>query len=92
MSRFCNVLTSAIAVALLLSGASTAEAQLLYSLDIGSDLDMSDPGSPGPGDAGDIYAEGIGPAFAGKNDTAGGPNPGFPWITAAQPLPTDPIC
>jgi len=60
----------------------------VYSLDIGSDLDMSDPGSPGTADAGDIYDETFGLGTTIKNDTSGGPNVGFPETTAPQPLPT----
>jgi hypothetical protein len=32
---------------------------ILYSIDIGSDWAVSDPGTPGPLDSGDIYLDGV---------------------------------
>jgi hypothetical protein len=80
------LLAAAAAVGLVWS--PSASGQLVYSLDIGSDLDMSDPGGAGPADAGDLYDETFGLGTTIKNDTSGGPNVGFPEVAAPQPLPT----
>ena len=63
----------------------------LFSTDIGSDLDQSDPNTPGSMDAGDIYRPGApGAPMLWKDDDQSTPQwPGHPFApgTAPQPAP-----
>ncbi len=53
-------------VVVVLGLCATVDAQFHYSMDIGSDLDISDPVTfPGFSDAGDIYVEPLGPLLGG---------------------------
>jgi len=83
-------------VVILFAAVSMAQGQVsdyLFSTDIGSDLDQSDPVSPGGTmDAGDIYRPGTpGNPMLWKDDDQPTPQwPGHPFATgtAPQPLPT----
>ncbi len=64
----------------------------LYSTDIGSDLDISDPNTPGSMDAGAIYTPRGNPGspLQWKDDDSPTPQwPGYPFANAPQPTPSE---
>ncbi len=85
----CWSLWVAVCVMLLLVNAGQAKT-FNFSVDLGSDRDFSDPNADGDEilDCGDVYTEKTPDPVLIKNDTNGGPNTGYPYASAPQPVHT----
>lgn len=81
-----HVVLSVLVGAVLLPGSVSAQQTWLYSTDIGSDLDMSDPNTPGIVDAGAIYIPGgQNPVLYKGDDSPTGVWTGYPLQAGPQP-------
>jgi hypothetical protein len=78
-----------VALAAFVAGPASAQVQqtYYYSIDLGSDLALSDPGGAGPLDCGDIYVEAV-PTLVKDDEGPVGSNVGHPFGANGAPEPT----